>query len=151
MRRAVMYAAAITLLLSGLATAATEASANARQQERRPKVTRCADHHPWVRVGQRQGLIWCIAHAFDSPGTPRYAIAIARCESGDDFQDLYGGDGHIGTFQHITSSWPARWRLWGQRLGVSSSGTNILSQAVVSVRMAKAIGGWGASGGWSCA
>lgn len=116
-----------------------------------PRVARCAERHDWQRIGQRQELVWCIAHVFNSPGTPRYAVAIGHCESGSDLQDTYAGDGYVGTFQHVTSSWDGRWRTWGRRIGVSSSDTNVLSQAVVSVRMAKAIGGWGAPGGWSCA
>lgn len=149
MRRAVVYAAAIALLLSGGATAATEASAEARRLEDRPRVARCAERHPWTRTGQREGLVWCIAHAFDSPGTPRLAIAVGHCESGADLQDAYGGDGHVGTFQHVTSSWYGRWRTWGQRLGVDSSPTNVLSQAVVSVRMARSLGTWNSSAGWA--
>jgi hypothetical protein len=112
-------------------------------------VNRCDEHHPWTKVGHRARLIWCVAHLFDSPGSPRYAISIARCESGEDFQDAYGDDGHVGTFQHITSEWYSRWRTWGNRIGVPSSPTNVLSQAVVSVRMAISNGTW--SGQWSCA
>lgn len=114
-----------------------------------PKIERCAERHPWERVGERAPLIWCVAHAFDSPGSPRYAVAIGRCESGTDLQDAYGGDGYVGTFQHITSSWYGRWRTWGARIGVPSSAANVLSQAVVSVRMAISNGTW--SRQWSCA
>jgi hypothetical protein len=117
------------------------------QLGRHPKIARCADRHPQERVGERAPLIWCIAHAFDSPGSPRYAIAIGYCESGSDLQDVYGGDGYVGTFQHITSSWLGRWRSWGAGIGVPSSPTNVLSQAVVSARMADSVG-WSP---WSCA
>jgi len=114
-----------------------------------PRVDRCADHHPWERVTERAELVWCIAHVFDSPGAPRQAVATARCESGSDLQDAYGGDGHIGTFQHITSRWHDRWRTWGARIGVKDSPTNVLSQAVVSVRMARSLGTWNSSAGWA--
>jgi hypothetical protein len=119
------------------------------QLRNHPKIARCADRHPQERVGERAPLIWCVAHAFDSPGSPRYAIAIGHCESGSDLQDLYGGDGFVGTFQHVTSSWLGRWRAWGARIGVPSSATNVLSQAVVSVRMAISNGTW--SRQWACA
>ena len=148
MRREVMTATIAVLLATG-AMAATEASANARRLEGRPRVARCADRHPWTHVTQRQELVWCIAHLFDSPGSPRTAIAVARCESGEDFQDVYGGDGHVGTYQHVTSSWYGRWATWGRGIGVKESPTNVLSQAVVSVRMARALGTWNSSAGWA--
>jgi hypothetical protein len=148
-KRAVVYTAAIALLLSGGVTAATEASGEARRLEDRPRVARCADRHPWTRVGQREELVWCIAHTFDSPGPPRTAIAVGHCESGADLQDRYGGDGHIGTFQQITSRWHDRWRTWGQRIGVKDEPRNVLSQAVVSVRMARSLGTWNSSAGWA--
>ena len=112
-----------------------------------PKVERCADHHPWTQVQERAPLLWCIAHTYDPPGSPRYAISVARCESGTDLQDTYAGDGFVGTYQHITDQWYGRWRVWGKGIGVKSSPTNVLSQAVVSIRMALAVG-WGP---WACA
>jgi hypothetical protein len=76
-------------------------------------------------------------------------VRVAGCESGADFQDAYGGDGHVGTFQHITSRWYARWRTWGRAIGVRSAATNVLSQAVVSVRMAISLRTWNSSAGWA--
>jgi hypothetical protein len=149
MLRAVVYTAAIAVLLSGGATAATGATGEARRLEDRPRVARCAERHPWTQVGQREELVWCIAHAFDSPGSPRTAIAVGHCESGTDLQDAYAGDGYVGTFQHITSRWHARWVTWGKRIGVKDAATNVLSQAVVSVRMARSLGTWNSSAGWA--
>ena len=156
MKRAVVYAALTAAVFVGLAGGLPSSSAQARLADSRsgelashPRIHRCAERHPWERVGHRQRLIWCVAHAFNGPGTPRTAIAVARCESGDDFQDIDGSDGHIGTFQHVTSSWPGRWRTWGQAVGVRSSPTNVLSQAVVSVRMAIVLGTWNSSAGWA--
>jgi hypothetical protein len=114
-----------------------------------PRVARCAEKNDWTRVGQRAELVWCIAHTFDAPGSPRTAVRVAGCESGNDLQDAYGGDGHIGTFQHVTSRWLGRWRAWGRGLGVRSAATNVLSQAVVSVRMAISLGTWNSSAGWA--
>jgi hypothetical protein len=137
-------------LLIALIIAGGGSPANAETRlEEHPRVNRCAEQHPWTKVGQRQRLIWCMAHLFDSPGSPRYAISIAHCESGSDLQDIYGGDGHVGTFQHITSEWHGRWRVWGKRIGVKDEPRNVLSQAVVSVRMAISNGTW--SGQWACA
>jgi len=141
--------AAIAVTLAGIAIGPPAASADDRRLEDRPRVARCAERHPWTHVGQRQELVWCIAHLFDAPGSPRTAIAVARCESGDDFQDTYGGDGHVGTYQHITSRWHDRWRTWGARIGVKDAATNVLSQAVVSVRMAISLGTWNSSAGWA--
>lgn len=114
-----------------------------------PRIDRCSERHPWERVAERSELVWCIAHVFDSPGPPRQAVSTARCESGADLQDAYGGDGYVGTFQHITSRWFDRWRTWGKRIGVKDSPTNVLSQAVVSVRMARSLGTWSSSAGWA--
>jgi hypothetical protein len=136
-------------VLIPLVLAAGLTPANAGTLKEHPRVNRCADRHPWTKVHQRQPLIWCVARAFDSPGSPRYAVEIARCESGSDLQDAYGGDGYVGTFQHVTSSWRGRWRTWGRRIGVPPSPTNVLSQAVVSVRMAISNGTWTRQ--WSCA
>lgn len=112
-----------------------------------PRVQHCQNHHPWQRVGQRQKLVWCVAHALNSPGSPRTAVSVGHCESGSDLQDTYGGDGYVGTFQHATPSWHSRWQRWGS--GVPSSATNVLSQAVVSVRMARYLGTWNSSAGWA--
>jgi len=163
-KRIVMTAAIAALLTAGamgppeaLASARlahSQAAAPGTQQEagalaEHPRIARCADRHPWTRVGQRAELVWCIAHTFDSPGSPRTAIAVGHCESGSDLQDAYGGDGHVGTYQHITSRWYARWRTWGKAIGVNDSPTNVLSQAVVSVRMAISLGTWNSSAGWA--
>ena len=155
MRRG-LRAAAIAATLLGLAIGPPsqaiarqlhfEAISKARRIE---AVSTCQERHPWQRVGQRQTLIWCLAHRLGAPGSPRYAIAIARCESGSDFQDIYGGDGHVGTFQHITDSWPGRWRQWGRDLGVPDGQSNVWSQTVVSVRMARYDGTWAQQ--WACA
>lgn len=149
MRKALMTAITAAIVLAGLTVTATEATGITRRLEDRPRVARCAERHPWTRVGQREELVWCIAHLFDAPGSPRTAIAVGHCESGSDLQDAYGEDGHVGTFQHITSRWYARWRTWGQRIGVKDSPTNVLSQAVVSIRMARSLGTWNSSAGWA--
>ena len=115
--------------------------------EAHPQVDRCAERHPWSRVREREPLLWCIAHKYDPPGSPRFAISVAHCESGTDLQDTYAGDGYVGTYQHITDQWYGRWRVWGKGIGVKSSPTNVLSQAVVSIRMADSVG-WSP---WSCA
>lgn len=113
-----------------------------------PRVARCAEKNDWTRTGQRSELVWCIARTFDAPGSPRTAVGVASCESGNDLQDAYGGDGHIGTFQHVTSKWLGRWRTWGRGI-VRSSAVNVLAQAVVSVRMAISLGTWNSSAGWA--
>lgn len=148
MTKAITFGLALVALALQVRSYTGEAEAESKLG-RHPRIARCAERHPQDRVGERAPLIWCVAHAFDSPGSPRYAIAIGRCESGADLQDVYGGDGYVGTFQHVTSSWPGRWRSWGARIGVPSSATNVLSQAVVSVRMAISNGTW--SRQWSCA
>jgi len=148
MTKAIVFGLALLALAFQVRTYVDEAEAESKLGSH-PRIARCADRHPPDRVGERAPLIWCVAAAFDSPGSPRYAIAVGRCESGSDLQDVYSGDGHVGTFQHVTSSWLGRWRTWGARIGVPSSPTNVLSQAVVSVRMARSLGTWSSSAGWA--
>jgi hypothetical protein len=85
---------------------------------------------------------------FQAPGLGVKTLDVAYCESGSDLLDNYGGDGHIGTFQHITDAWHDRWKRLGEGTGVPRDPTNVLSQAVVSAKMAKHSGSWSVS--WSC-
>ena len=147
MKRTVVFG--LALVVVAFASRGYVESTKAGELASHPRIARCAERHPWEQVGHRQRLIWCVAHTFNGPGTPRTAIAVARCESGEDFQDVDGSDGHVGTYQHVTSSWYGRWSTWGRAVGVRSSPTNVLSQAVVSVRMAIVLGTWNSSAGWA--
>ena len=137
-RRAVLI---LALLLTGVPGVAHAGVAD--------QVATCADHHPWEKVAEREPLIWCVAHVLDAPGSPSKAVAVAHCESGSDLQDTYAGDGYVGTYQQDVDRWADRWQLWGEEMGVPSGATNVLSQTVVSVRMAIALGTWDSTAGWA--
>jgi hypothetical protein len=88
-------------------------------------------------------LIRCAAARWDSPGTPRLAIRVARCES-NLRPDAYNPNGYAGLFQQATHHWPERAERWGQR---GRSVFNGRANVIVSVRMAAAAGSWSAWGG----
>lgn len=100
--------------------------------------------HEWQR-GTRQvkRLIWCAAHHWDSPGWPKKAIEVARCESNLNPR-AYNAGGYAGLFQQATRYWGTRAERWG--LGQRSV-FNARANIIVSVRMARAAGSWSAWGG----
>jgi len=91
---------------------------------------------------QVKQLIWCAAARWNSPGTPRQAIRVARCESNLN-PSAYDSGGYAGLFQHATRYWPGRADRWGQD---DRSVFNGRANVIVSIRMAHAYGSWGA---WS--
>ena len=163
MRRAVVYAAAIALLLSGGATAATEASAEARRldsgaveptdatQQLRERTCRFQwiDRATWTAREERRTLE-CVVDRFGpiDGGVPK-ATQVGSCESGWNRLASNGG-AYLGLFQHAASSWSGRvhWAMPdGWRVGPWWSPWNSRAQIVVTVRMVHA-GGWGP---WTCA
>ena len=88
-------------------------------------------------------LIRCAAARWDSPGTPRLAIEVARCES-NLRPSAYNPNGYAGLFQQATNHWPERAERWGQH---GRSVFNGRANIIVSVRMAAAAGSWSAWGG----
>lgn len=91
---------------------------------------------------QVKHLIWCAARRWNSPGPPRQAIQVARCESNLNPR-AYNSGGYAGLFQHATQYWPGRADRWGQD---DRSVFNGRANVIVSIRMAHADGSWGA---WS--
>lgn len=134
--------------ICGLAIVAALILAPPAQADGR-RVERCTARYDWTRPVQRDDLVRCIGRVFKAPGRGTKTLQVGLCESGSDLLDNYGGDGYIGTFQHVTSAWRDRWERLGKRTGVPEDPTNVLSQAVVSVKMAKHSGSWAVS--WSCA
>ena len=91
---------------------------------------------------QVKQLIRCAARRWNSPGTPRQAIEVARCESNLNPR-AYSSGGYAGLFQQATRYWPGRADRWGQD---DRSVFNGRANVIVSIRMARAYGSWG---GWS--
>jgi hypothetical protein len=88
-------------------------------------------------------LIRCAARRWDSPGTPADAVAVARCESNLS-PDAYNPNGYAGLFQQAVGYWPGRAERWGQPGRWVFNGR---ANAIVSIRMAAALGSWSAWGG----
>ena len=88
-------------------------------------------------------LIRCAAARWDSPGTPRQAVAVAHCESRLRPR-AFNPNGYAGLFQQATTYWPERATRWG--VG-GRSVFNGRANVIVSVRMAAAAGSWGAWAG----
>ncbi len=88
-------------------------------------------------------LIKCGARRWDSPGTPRKAVRVARCESRLR-PGAYNPNGYAGLFQQATRYWPRR----SDHYGVPDHSVfNARANVIVSVRMARALGSWSAWAG----
>jgi hypothetical protein len=150
-RRAVVYAAAIALLLSGGATAATEASDKARQQEIRERTCRYQwlDPGTWTAREERRTAA-CVVEKFGVIGGLETLWRVGDCESSW-FRFAYNPNGHAGIFQHDIDAWSARVRSAmpeGWKVGPWWRWQNPRAQVVTTVRMVNWNGGWSA---WSCA
>lgn len=88
-------------------------------------------------------LIKCAARRWNSPGTPRKAIAVARCESSLR-PNAWNPSGYAGLFQQAVRYWPRRADRWGVP---DRSVYNGRANIIVSVRMAASIGSWSAWAG----
>jgi len=150
-KRAVVYTAAIALLLSGGATAATEASANTRQQEIRERQCRFQylDPGTWTDR-EEQRTLDCVVEKFGPiDGGVSKARAVGECESSW-YRFASNGGSYLGIFQHAASAWMGRvqWAMPdGWRVGPWTHWQNPRSQIVTTIRMVRA-GGWGP---WACA
>jgi len=163
MRRAVVYAAAITATLAGLVMGPPEALASARladsqatesgTQQQRIRERTCrfqwVDRPIWTAREERRTLA-CVVDRFGpvDGGIPKVE-QVGSCESGWNRLASNGGD-YLGLFQHAAAYWPSRveWAMPdGWRVGPWARWTNSRAQIVVTVRMVHA-SGWGA---WSCA
>ena len=131
MRRAIVAVLASASLLAPASTAV------AREAHTVP-VRVC--NFDW-RAGtwQIKQLIRCTARRWDSPGSPRQAISVARCESNLNPRADNSG-GYAGLFQQSTRYWPGRADQWGQD---DRSVFNGRANVIVSIRMAHASGSWG--------
>jgi hypothetical protein len=137
-RRAVAAAIASVSLL----TSTHAASANDARRGREVPRHVCRFH--WQRgTWHIKQLIRCAARRWNSPGTPRKAISVARCESGLD-PAAYNAGGYAGLFQQATRYWPGRAARFGQP---DRSVYNARANIIVSIRMARALGSWSAWGG----
>ena len=132
MRRAIVAVLASASLLTGLPVGA--------QAEEIPRHI-CS--YEWEDgTWHLKQLIRCAARRWDSPGSPRKAVQVARCESHLD-PDAYNSGGYAGLFQQSVRYWPDRADRWGQP---DRSVYNARANIIVSIRMARALGSWSA---WS--
>ena len=130
MRRALVAALASASLVAPASTAA------AREAQTVP--VRLCNYDWQAGTWQIKQLIRCAAHRWDSPGTPRQAISVARCESHLNPR-ADNSSGYAGLFQQSTWYWPGRADRWGQD---DRSVFNGRANIIVSIRMAHALGSW---------
>lgn len=160
-----MYAAAIALLLSGGATAATGTSAEARQahlqtikasgstqQERREKTCRYRHHEGGPAFSNREIrlTIVCAAERWGVDVTK--AVAVASCESGLNEYARNPYSSASGVWQFISSTWSSvkdRFAEFRRRWELRASVFNGRANAILGVRVA--VGGWGPWEGGVCA
>jgi len=147
--RAVVYAAAIALLLSGGATAATEASTGARQQEYRERQCRYQWLQPgtWTAKEERRTAL-CILGRWEVPGGWSEFRRVIGCESGWSRFAYNSGGPYVGLGQHVLSSWPGRVRAYSPPLwSLSPRWQNSRTMLTITARMMHSVG----LGPWACA
>lgn len=137
------------LAVAGIIATAGPAEAGMFEDHRR--VAKCHGIE-WQR-GQAKvaRLIGCVTRAFDPPGTPDYALGIARCESGLNPRVIGGaGDNYVGLYQFNRSTWPAVAAHWVAPLELHNlRWANAEAQAIAASRIARSRGTW--AGYWACA
>jgi len=133
MRRALVAALASASLLAQIPGGA--------QAQEVPK--RICDHDWREGTWHVKQLIKCAARRWDSPGPPKKAIQVARCESRLNPR-AYNSNGYAGLFQQATRYWPDRADRWGQP---DRSAFNARANIIVSIRMARSLGSWSAWAG----
>lgn len=92
--------------------------------------------------------IRCAVDRFGAvPGGADRAICIAKRESGliPTAESLTGQ--YLGLFQHIATAWPDRYATWTKPAwDLSTSALSGRTNAIVTIRMVHAAGGWAAAG-----
>ncbi len=147
--RAVVYAAAIALLLSGGATAATEASANTRLQEYRERQCRYqwVDPGTWTAREERRTAL-CVLDRWPVAGGWTTFRQVIGCESGWSRLAFNPVGPYVGLGQHALSAWSARVAAYGPSLWrLNPRWENSRTMLTVTARMAHSMG-WEP---WSCA
>ena len=134
-RRPTMRRALVAVLASASLLAPASASV-AREAQTVP--VRVCDFDWRAGNWQIKQLIRCAARRWNSPGSPRQAISVARCESHLNPR-AYNSSGYAGLFQQSTRYWPGRADQWGQE---DRSVFNGRANIIVSIRMAHAWGSW---------
>ena len=97
--------------------------------------------------GFSRRLITCATANWPVPGGAKRAICIARRESGLIPTATSPGGRYLGLFQHAKAYWPSRFkRFVPAAWHLSTSALSGRSNAIVTMRMVRALGGWKASG-----
>ena len=153
MRRAVVYAAAVTTLLAGGVTGPPSNAQEARLANREPGEWReqtCRYNslveEEWTAREERL-TSECVLAKWGVSGGYRKFWVVGACESGWNRLASNGGR-YLGLFQHSAAYWGTRVRnLAPAHWSLAPRWTNSRSQIVVTARMVHA-GGWDP---WSCA
>jgi hypothetical protein len=81
-------------------------------------------------------------------GGARRAVCIAKRESGLDPTASSATGMYLGLFQQSSAMWPHRYKTWTRAVWqLSKKATNGRSNAIVTIRMVNAAGGW-KDAGW---
>jgi hypothetical protein len=134
-----LYSASLMALVLMLATA-TQGQGHSLWKH--PKIRACMEWD-WRGGDYQTGrMIKCYARVFDAPGTPSFALCIARRESGLDPRATSPGGSYRGLFQQANRYWSYRYDLWGRPHHLFNDIYNGRTNAVVSMKMAKSAGTW---------
>lgn len=150
---------AVAMMAAAIGTLATgPAGARPDWRDEEIRYARSDGEPGWSTADVRRTIVAAVRR-WPVPGGLAQALAVARCESGEDLLAPAGVDGYAGTFQQSERYWrwsPSHGYLGGGRLAAFNpdgwdkplprSPANPRANVVVSIRMAHA-SGWGA---WSC-
>ena len=150
MKRPVVYAAAIAVLLATGAMGPPAHGISDRQQERRERTCRFQwlDRGVWTAREERRTAL-CVLDHWSVPGGWAELDSVIACESGW-YRFASNGGAYLGLAQHAAAYWPSRVQTYmpaGWRIGPWTRWQNSRAQLVVTARMAHG-SGWGA---WACA
>lgn len=112
-----------------------------------PKIRACMQWDWHKGTPQTRRMIGCYARVMNAPGTVSFVLCIAQRESGLYPRATSPSGTYRGLFQQSENYWWGRYQAYGSHLfpDIYNGRTN----TVVSIRMAKARGGW--KGDWPTA
>jgi len=145
----IVTTAAITVLLATGVIAATEASANTRQQETRERQCRFqwVDPGTWTAKEEKRTAS-CILDRWTVPGGRSTFQRIIGCESGWSRLAYNPAGPYVGLGQHALSSWTTRLRAYSPPFwDLSPRWQNSRTMLTITARMMHSVG----LSPWGCA
>jgi len=140
-------------IVSFMAIMQLMAAPSAQAHDDHPRVDAChfiLAHQEWNPVSVVR-FIRCADEVWNVPGTPKYIISIARCESGLRYRAYNSSGPYLGIFQHVQSAWSERVERYIQPLHIRDTRwLNPEVNILIALRMAISMRGW-PNDQWSCA